>query len=145
MHHSVRNRAARSLINGECHPWPAADGCGTFKTETGLAACAAGTFKGEKPDLLLEIDGHAVAGLEKHTMTSPLFSVAGLADPSEIPFPGLGPIPENNCGISQGFNYGVTYGSYVMLKPLAPGEHVVHLRGAVSFFQPEVTYTITVQ
>src|SRR5262249_16708186 len=133
------------LINGECHPWPAAEGCGTFKTANGLGAWATGTFKGEAGEVVLESDGHGVKGLERHMMTSPLFSVAGLDDPSEIPFPGLGPIPQNNCGIPGGFNYGVTYGSYVMLKALAPGEHVVHLRGAVSFFKPEVTYTINVQ
>ena len=93
----------------------------------------------------LEIDGVAVEGLDEYRAHTATFSMPA---PEEGPI-GIcaGPIQENPCGVPVGTPRNtVSDGHWVMLRPLPPGEHQIHLTGSVpSFgFSLDITYNITV-
>jgi hypothetical protein len=59
-------------------------------------------------------------------------------------------IPERNWFMGEsdaaraGTGYSVSDGYWLMIKPLSPGSHTVHVEGAVPGFLEDVTYKITV-
>jgi hypothetical protein len=79
------------------------------------------------------IDGVSVASIkERYFAESPLFTVVLPAD--------------NLFGLPEGFvlDPSVDVGYYLMVEPLAPGEHTIHFAGALPGFSVDVTYAITV-
>jgi hypothetical protein len=72
------------------------------------------------------VDGVKLENLENHRMQSPLFNFT---------------YPENNiAGVPPGPSQAVAEGYWVMLHPLAAGEHTIHFRGGI--VDPTVTGAI---
>ena len=89
-------------------------------------------------DLLCEIDGKAVRHLEKYRSQSPTFEVW---------------LPKDNVfGVDNDlYSYGGNVyqpcaddGIYLMLAPLAPGQHTIHFTAQTGTFALDVTYYLTV-
>ena len=94
--------------------------------------------------LFCEIDGRAVTNLTDYRVQSPLFT--------------LGPLPENNILQSFGLDApagatspSVSDGVFVMVKPLAVGEHTIRFGGVIDLspvggpvFVQDITYHVTV-
>jgi hypothetical protein len=89
--------------------------------EEELRACA---LSFTLTDLQASIDGVAVENLGQYIHTSPLFEFT---------------VPEDNIlGVPAGsFGKSVSNGAHLMLAPLSPGMHTIHLHGYV----PEVDFT----
>jgi hypothetical protein len=90
-------------------------------------------FKDAVTSLSATIDGVSVANIkERYFAESPLFTVVLPAD--------------NLFGLPEGFvlDPSVDVGYYLMVEPLAPGEHTIHFAGALPGFSIDVTYAITV-
>jgi len=86
--------------------------------------------------LVLEttVDGVAIKNLGKNRTKSPVFS--------------LDLAPDNLLGFPPGtYEPAVADGYYVLVNPLAPGPHVIHLKGVSSdgLFTTEVIYYLNVQ
>lgn len=77
--------------------------------------------------LVLEVDGKRVKNLETYRQPSKCFNIAELSTPKEFVFPAA------------------ANGYYVMLKPLAPGTHVINFGGALPSMLQAVTYTVVVE
>ncbi len=101
--------------------------------------------------LTLEIDGDSVEGLADYRIQSDMFNTGAPAEAEDRLWSICsGPIRENSCGVPVGTPRGVvTDGYWVMLRPLPPGEHHVHLAAEVllsgqTLFALDITYAITV-
>lgn len=77
--------------------------------------------------LVLEVDGQRVKNLQAYRQPTKCFNIAELSTPKQFVFPSA------------------ANGYYVMLKPLAPGTHVINFGGALSTMLQAVTYTIVVE
>jgi hypothetical protein len=105
-----------------------------------LAPCAAGPIE-TATDLLVEIDGVPVRDLERHRTRSGVF---GFTLPEDNLLGGAA----GSCSPDPDVGTCVPYlaaadGFYVMLPPLPPGEHSVHIHGvmpAFGGFTLDVTY-----
>jgi hypothetical protein len=74
-------------------------------------------------DLQASIDGVEVRDLGKYIVTSPVYDFT---------------VPENNVlYVPGGDGQSVASGAYLMLSPLSPGTHTIHLRGTY----PDLEYT----
>jgi hypothetical protein len=83
-------------------------------------------------DLQASIDGIAVHNLSEYLVWSPLFDIT---------------VPEDNIlEIPAATGQSVSYGTWLMLTPLTPGQHTIHIQGAypVYGFTYDATYHITV-
>jgi hypothetical protein len=91
-------------------------------------------------ELEVTVDGAPVDDPWQYRVTTPLFTFTG----------SLGLLDYDPC-ITGNPQDAVSDGYWIMLKPLKPGEHVLHLRCAVSIpewtwsFATEVTYSLTVE
>ena len=85
--------------------------------------------------LEVEVDGVALQGLFGYRGTSGLLTFTG--DPSWVTL--------DSC-ITGSAQFGVSDGYWVMLAPLKPGAHTIHLLGGISAFGFEVNviYSLTV-
>jgi len=77
--------------------------------------------------LILEVDGKRVENLASYRQPSKCFNIAELSTPKQFVFPSA------------------ANGYYVMLKPLAPGTHLINFGGALPSMLQAVTYTIIVE
>lgn len=90
-------------------------------------------------DLALEIDGVSLRHPEQFRTQSPVFSVT---------FPDNNVFQHFDCDVPAGtYDLFVDDGYYVMVKPLASGEHTIHFHGSVpsADFTLDITYYITVK
>jgi hypothetical protein len=79
-------------------------------------------------DLILEVDGKRLDNLQAHRQVSPAcFDMGALSNPHYRIFPSA------------------ANGYYVMLKPLAPGRHVLNFGGRLPGMSQAVTYTLEVE
>ena len=92
------------------------------ENEAELRACALGFTI---TDLQAEIDGRPVKNLERYIHASPLFDLT-------MPEDNILEVPAGSTGQS------VSNGAHLMLNPLSPGTHTVHLHAYV----PEVDFTV---
>jgi hypothetical protein len=87
----------------------------------------------DNPELLeVRVDNAQVKNLDQYRVTSPVFNAF-------LPDGAIGDIPTGLHGplVSDGY--------FVLLKPLSPGMHTIHLKGiANNKFAVEVTYRLTV-
>jgi hypothetical protein len=83
--------------------------------EAELRACAQGFVLS---DLAASIDGVEVKNLSKYIFTSPLYEFT-------VPEDNIFGVPAWTTGQSVG------YGAYLMLTPLKPGKHTIHLHASV--------------
>lgn len=132
------------LVNVYAHSCPE-NSCAS--TPEKALAVANDFYSGNEPlKLILEIDGVTFAGLDAYMAPTGSFDDTQSADPGEQVFPGCaGPIPENMCGIPVGSPRSCAGNGYwIMLRPLASGQHVVRLGGVLSNFWLDVTYNLTI-
>ncbi len=101
--------------------------------------------------LTLEIDGHAVTGLNDFRAHSePFASFAPENMDDRVWTTCAGPIADNACGIPVGTEReAVTDGYWVMLHPLSPGAHQIHFAAGVlvsgqTIFSLDITYSLVV-
>ena len=115
------------LINVECSTLEADPFHGNNEAE--LRACATRFHFG---DVFGEIDGVAVQNLNRYLKQSPLFTFT-------VP-------PNNVLGVAAGTGQSVSNGYYLMLAPLAVGEHVIHFGGTFTdfAFALDITYNLSV-
>ena len=107
----------------------------------------------------VEIDGVALRGLERHRAESPLFcaplDIFGITSPADLEGScpdGVAadcmdlPIPAEHFGPDHGFGPAMSDGYWVMLAPLAAGDHMIHFT-ATRGGEPvqDVTYHLTVK
>jgi len=79
-------------------------------------------------NLVLELDGRRMEGLEGHRqVTTECFDMGALAEPRVQMFPSA------------------ANGYYVMLRPLGPGKHVLNFGGMLPGMSQAVTYTLLVE
>jgi len=100
------------------------------ENEQELTACAQSTAA--VAHLQVEIDGVALADPTSYLLTSPLFDFTA---------------PEENVlGVPGGSGQAVTYGGWLMMAPLSPGQHSLHIQVYFPFLDvsAELTYVITV-
>jgi hypothetical protein len=96
----------------------------------------------------LEIDGVSLADLSQYFAQTDIWNDPRTNDPNTQPFYNqcTGPIGANQCGVSVGApRHAAANGYWIMMKPLAPGSHVVHFVGHQQGFVLDVTYNLTVQ
>ena len=93
--------------------------------EAELLACAQSFVP---QDLQASIDGVEVQNLSKYIFTSPLYEFTE---------------PEDNIlGVPAGTNgKSVGAGAYLMLVPLSPGKHTIHVQGTYPDPDPDLVYT----
>jgi hypothetical protein len=86
-------------------------------------------------DLEVIADGKALKDVKKYRVASALFTVQGPAKAEDEVFPGIA-----------GKHKAVSDGYWIMLKPLAPGEHVIRFKGRFTAvpLELDVTYKLTV-
>lgn len=120
------------IINFECST--VEDGL----AEAGLRQCAGGGGDAFDPrSLKVLLDHRPIQQLDQYRAQSPVFGFT-------LP-------PDNIINKPAGTSESVTDGYYVMLRPLSPGNHVVHFEGACATgsvcagFSQNVTYNLTVQ
>lgn len=110
-----------------------------LKTESELRACAKSPDNGVT-HLELTIDGTSIKDLQKYRAESPLFKLTFSKD--------------NLGGVTPGPSQGVADGFWIILKPLAPGDHNIHFSaasvdytatGGTSRFVIDTTYHLKVQ
>jgi hypothetical protein len=112
-------------LEAECstlEEWPFFGG-----NEDELRACAQ-SFVPE--DLQVSIDGVAVQNLSDYLVTSPMY---------------LFTVPDDNVLGAPGGSVGqsIAYGTFLMLAPLTPGQHTVHVYGTFPWPPPPFTYDST--
>jgi hypothetical protein len=85
-------------------------------------------------DLEVIVDGKALEDVKNYRVAAPLFTFTGPEKEDDSAFPGMA-----------GKHKMVSDGFWIMLKPLAKGEHVVRFKGKVkaSEFSLDVTYKLT--
>jgi hypothetical protein len=111
-----------------------AEGNGTTKADL---TAAAKSFAEPASNLACEIDGQPVQNVARFHYISPVFT--------------WGPVPADNLlGLPAGTTTrSVSDGYFLMLAPLAPGQHTLHFTGtagtAPGAFTLDVTYHLTVQ
>jgi hypothetical protein len=99
------------------------------ETEEGLRACVEQQIDAVT-NVVMDVDGIAVEGLSRYIIESPLFGFTLPAD--------------NVLGLQAGEYQAILGGYFVLVKPLPPGEHLIHDHAD---FPPQaggVTYEITV-
>jgi hypothetical protein len=109
----------------------------SLTTEEALRDCARNNAPGRAQIVLrASVDGQEIPDLETYWAESSLYNYT---------------LPENNIwGVQAGPTQQVAAGYYVMLRPLAPGTHILHSSGAnidlagTQTFASEVIYTLTV-
>jgi hypothetical protein len=120
------------IINAECSY--ATDPIA--KTEPEMRACAMSASEGAS--VQATVDGKQLQNLDKYRVQSPLFNVT---------------FPENNVfGVKAGFTPMLSDGWWILLEPLAAGNHNVHFSGVVrdnpttgtKGFATETTYHLKV-
>ncbi len=105
------------IINVECstvEPPP-------FYGATGqeVRACAALWMDGAgKNTLKMTVDGKPLYGVTGYRMQSPFYSF-------------IMPETDNYLGVATTSGWSISDGYWVMLKPLSPGQHVIHFEGAL--------------
>jgi hypothetical protein len=115
------------LINVECSTLEAPPFYGSNEAE--LRACAAGfTFD----NVFAAIDGVPVHDLARYLVVSPAFTFT-------LP-------PDNTLGLPPGTGQSVSNGYYLLLAPLAVGQHTLHFGGTYSAFNfsLDITYHLTI-
>jgi hypothetical protein len=122
------------VVNSECSylEFPA------YKTETELRKCAV-TFADKVSNLDASVDGVKIPDIQKYRFQSGLFNFSLPA--------------ENVLGLAPGTTDSVADGYWIMLKPLAEGEHTIQFGGSVVDvsitssinFATQATYHITVE
>jgi hypothetical protein len=109
----------------------------TLKTEDQLRSCAVNLDVGGVPHVT--VDGVALKSLDNYKIQSPIFNFT---------------FPQNNVfGARPGPSQSVSDGWFIMLQPLSPGNHTVHLYGAVlanpttgtQSFASDATYHLVVK
>jgi hypothetical protein len=115
------------IINTECSTLEGPPFHGDNEAE--LRACAEGFIFG---DVFAEIDGVVVQNLDRYLVESPLFTFT-------VP-------PNNVLGIPAGSGQSVSNGHYLMLAPLAVGEHNIRFGGTFTdfSFSLDISYHLTV-
>ena len=108
------------LVNNECST---VEGNGT--TAEALATCA----KIQVTDVFCKIDGVPVDDAMKYELVSPLFTFGPLPDNNVLQT--IFNVPAATEGVSSA---SVTYGVYLMLHPLTPGEHTLEFGGTIPAF-----------
>jgi hypothetical protein len=100
------------VVNSECSylEFPA------YKTEAELRQCAV-TFADKVSNLDASVDGVKIPDIEKYRFQSGLFNFSLPA--------------ENVLGLAPGITDSVADGYWIMLKPLAKGEHTIQFGGSV--------------
>jgi hypothetical protein len=102
--------------------------------EAEMRACANGHID-HTSGLIAVIDGVPVQDLAAYRVESPLFE--------------FGPLPADNVlGVPAGTtSLAVDAGVYLMLTPLRPGSHTIHVRGTFDEFNVtfDTTFNITVE
>src|SRR4051812_48621072 len=101
--------------------------------------------------LTLEIDGHAVTGLnDLRAHSEPFASLVPENMEDRVWTTCAGSIADNACGIPVGSEReAVTDGYWVMLRPLSPGTHHLHFAASVLVsvdyvFSLDITYDLVV-
>jgi hypothetical protein len=130
-----------TTIFGELGPTPESD-CPTGPDDCNPTQLRLFAADGQDDPQLLEVkvDNAQVKNVDQYRVTSPVFS-AFFPEKAILPdsiVPG-GTVPKGSHGplISDGY--------FVLLKPLSPGAHTLHLKGiANNGFTVEVTYHLTV-
>jgi hypothetical protein len=124
------------IINGECSNLEQSPFFG--ETDADRAECAKTLIDGVSiGSLKVTLDGRAIPNLGRFRAASPPFDFT-------VP-------PDNILGVPASTNgHSSADGFWVLLKPLAPGTHVIHFEGAVvsgpaAGFTQNVTYNLTVQ
>lgn len=102
-------------------------------TEEEMRACAK-SFVDPASDLFCIVDGKPVKDLDQYRVASPLYNFSA-PEPNVLFVPG----PVSGQSVSDGF--------WIMLSPLAAGQHILHFGGTFSQFDftLDITYHITVQ
>jgi hypothetical protein len=139
------------IVNTVCVASAGMKSC-TYTDPNMLAACAGRAYDSPNYHVQIEaeLDGRSIPMLEDHRVkTYEPFYWTAPSDPAEYLHPGVAPFGPNICGIPEGSDkFGVADGYWVMLKPLEPGEHVLHFRGSITYpsgfvFKVDVTYNLT--
>jgi hypothetical protein len=120
-------------LNSECSS--AEDS--TLRTEAQLRSCALNQDIGADPHVI--VDGVTFQSMQTYKVQSPLFSFT---------FPN-----DNIYGAPPGPTLSVSDGWYIMLQPLSPGKHTIHLYGVVlgnptlgtQSFASDATYNLEVR
>jgi hypothetical protein len=103
-------------------------------------------------ELCLEVDGVRVANLESYAFMTKIFRLS--VDPNDpVPWPGITPYGAHGCSgdCTEGSDrHLIASGTWVMLRPLPPGSHVIRFfrrvpDGDGGFFTRDVYYQITVE
>lgn len=120
--------AEQSASEGDCQ----LPGTPPGSSPRALRACAV-ALMGLVTELQASIDGVQVQGLPRFRFESPLFRLTGVAG-------------NFTNSVQPGTFNAVADGFFVMVKPLSPGQHIIHFRGAAASlgFHTEATYHITV-
>lgn len=110
---------------------PENDGCSTPKTKEELDAALAKTEKAPAV-VIVEVDGARLPEGSIAEVKTDDFVLDGLAGPSAAGDGGAvlactGSIGKNDCGIAEGPRASAAGGRAVILRPLAAGEHTVHV------------------
>jgi hypothetical protein len=100
------------------------------ETEEEVRACAEDAIT-TITNVVAEVDGVAVEGLADFQLTTPLFTFT---------------LPEDNVlELPAGDHQAINAGFHLLLEPLSPGEHVVHMHDEFpDGFVSDVTYHLTV-
>ena len=130
-----------TALFGELGPTPESD-CPNGPDDCNPTQLRSSAAEGQDDPQLLEVrvDNAQVKNVDQYRVTSPVFS-AFFPEKAILPdsiVPG-GTVPHGSHGplISDGY--------FVLLKPLSPGSHTIHLKGvANNGFAVEVTYRLTV-
>ena len=136
------------ILNSLCWPAPESEGCDTLQTPEELATCASQIFDSGPPHTMtVTLDGVAIADPEAYRASTGVFSWAPPSFPeTEWIAPALDAITANACGIPVGDRFGVGDGYWMMLRPLAPGPHVLRIAGSIqNTIAIDVTYQLTQQ
>jgi hypothetical protein len=134
------------LLNSICWPNPESEGCDTASTDAELGLCASRIFdSGPAHTMAVTLDGAVIVDPESYRASTGHFSWPPPTFPeSEWLAPALGPIGPNACGIPEGDRFGVGDGYWMILRPLAPGAHVLRITASIAnTIDIDVTYQLT--
>jgi len=143
------------VLNENCFSCPEVFGVGDcdYLDEAGLLSCLEFPVPGLTEVLQVDLDGVAVEDVEDWVFTSEVFEIHTpddnlshlyYEDPS---FDCGDPWEDGNlCGAPTGeIKLMITAGYYLMLEPLEPGEHTLHIHGGIveAEWYTDVTYNLT--
>jgi hypothetical protein len=122
--------AGKAILIPAINAWCDYAGYPNLKTPEDLQKCA----KADQ-DMVIEkeaiIDGKRVQDLDKYRVAYPLFNVT---------------FPEGNpYGVRAGQSQAASDGFWVFLPPLSPGEHEIHVKGALGDFTATSTITFATE